>query len=47
MIVDGQTFSTPATVGPISNTAPVTIGSHPGADWYQGSLDEADISIGS
>jgi hypothetical protein len=47
LIVDGQTFSTPATVGSISNTAPVVIGSHPGADWYQGSLDEAAISIGS
>ncbi len=47
IIVDGQTFSTPATVGPISNTAPVIIGSHPGADWYHGSLDEAGISIGS
>jgi hypothetical protein len=47
IIVDGETFATPATVGPISNTAPVIIGSHPGADWYQGSLDEANISIGS
>ncbi len=47
IIVDGQTFSTPATVGPISNAAPVVIGSHPGADWYQGSLDEWGISIGS
>ena len=47
LIVDGQTFSTPATVGSISNTAPVLIGTHPGADWYQGSLDEAAISIGS
>jgi hypothetical protein len=47
LIVDGETFSTPATVGPISNTAPVIIGSHPGADWYNGALDEAGISIGS
>jgi hypothetical protein len=47
IIVDGETFATPVIVGPISNTAPVTIGSHPGADWYQGSLDEANISIGS
>jgi Concanavalin A-like lectin/glucanases superfamily len=47
LIVDGQTFATPATVGSISNTAPVTIGSHPFSDWYQGSLDEAAISIGS
>jgi hypothetical protein len=47
IIVDGQTFATAVAVGPISNTAPVIIGSHPGADWYQGSLDEANISIGS
>jgi hypothetical protein len=47
LIVDGKTFATAATVGSISNTSPVIIGSHPGADWYQGSLDEANISIGS
>jgi ribosomal protein L14 len=47
LIVDDKTFATTATVGSISNTAPVVVGSHPGADWYQGSLDEASISIGS
>jgi hypothetical protein len=47
LIVDGQTYATKATVGSISNTAPVVVGSHPGADWYNGSLDEANISIGS
>jgi hypothetical protein len=47
LIVDGQTYATPVVIGSISNTSPVTIGSHPGADWYQGSLDEANISIGS
>ena len=47
LIVDGHTFATDATVGSIANTSPVVIGSHPGADWYQGSLDEASISIGS
>ena len=47
LIVDGHTFATAANVGAISNTAPVVVGSHPGADWYQGSLDEASISIGS
>jgi Concanavalin A-like lectin/glucanases superfamily len=47
LIVDGKTFATAATVGSISNTAPVVVGSHPGADWYHGSLDEASISIGS
>jgi len=47
LIVDGQTFATTASVGSISNSAPVVIGSHPGADWYQGSLDEATIPIGA
>ena len=47
LIVDGQTYTTAATIGSISNTGPVVIGSHPGADWYQGSLDEATIAIGS
>jgi PKD repeat protein len=46
LIVDGQTFSQAANVGTIANTEPVTIGSHPGSDWYQGSLDEASIQIG-
>jgi hypothetical protein len=47
LIVDGQTYATAVTLGSISNTSPVLIGTHPGADWYQGALDEADISIGS
>ncbi len=47
LIVDGQTFATSVTIGSISNTAPVLIGTHPGTDWYQGSLDEATIAIGS
>jgi hypothetical protein len=47
LIVDGQEWAVPVNIGSISNTASVTIGSHPGADWYQGSLDEASISIGS
>jgi PKD repeat protein len=47
LVVDGQTFSQAANVGSIANTDPVTIGAHPGSDWYQGSLDEASIQIGS
>ena len=45
LIVDGQVYSQAANVGSIANTDPVIIGSHPGADWYQGSLDEASIRI--
>jgi PKD repeat protein len=45
LIVDGQAYSQAANIGSIANTDPVTIGSHPGADWYQGSLDEASIRI--
>jgi PKD repeat protein len=45
LIVDGQVYSQAANIGSIANTDPVIIGSHPGADWYQGSLDEASIRI--
>ena len=45
LIVDGQAYSQAANVGSIANTDPVIIGSHPGADWYLGSLDEASIRI--
>lgn len=45
LIVDGQAYSQAANIGSIANTDPVIIGSHPGADWYQGSLDEASIRI--
>jgi PKD repeat protein len=47
LIVDGQTFSQAANIGSIANTEPVTIGAHPGSDWYQGSLDEASIAVQS
>jgi PKD repeat protein len=47
VVVDGQTFSQAANIGSIANTAPITIGSHPGSDWYRGSLDEASIQIGA
>ena len=46
VIVDGQTFSKPASVGSIANTTPVVIGARPGSDWTQGTLDEASIQIG-
>jgi Concanavalin A-like lectin/glucanases superfamily len=46
LVVDGKTFTQPANVGSISNTAPVVIGARPGGDWYAGSLDEVSIQIG-
>ena len=46
VVVDGQVFSKAASIGSISNTTDVVIGSHPGADWYQGQLDEASVQIG-
>jgi hypothetical protein len=45
-VVDGKTFTQPANVGLISNTAPVVIGSRPNGDWYSGDLDEVTIQIG-
>ena len=46
LVVDGQTFSKSATLGSMTNTDPVVIGSRPGSDWYRGSLDEASIQVG-
>lgn len=46
VVVDGVAYSQPAALGAIANTSPVTIGSHPGSDWYSGALDEASIQIG-
>jgi hypothetical protein len=46
LVVDGKTFTQPANVGAISNTAPLVIGARPDADWYLGSLDEVSIATG-
>jgi hypothetical protein len=46
LIVDGQTYSKSVSVGSISNTAPILIGSHGGSEFFKGSLDEASIQIG-
>jgi hypothetical protein len=46
LIVDGATFSKAGAVGAISNTADLVIGAHPGSEFFQGSLDEASISVG-
>ena len=46
LVVDGKTFTEPANIGSIANTAPVVIGSRPGGDWYSGDLDEVSIQIG-
>jgi concanavalin A-like lectin/glucanase superfamily protein len=45
--VDGVAFTKPGAVGAIANNEPVIIGSHGGtAEFFQGTLDEADIVIG-
>jgi hypothetical protein len=46
LVVDGQTFSQAATVGSISNDAPVVVGARPGSEFFRGSLDEASIRTG-
>jgi hypothetical protein len=46
LVVDGQTFSKAASLGTISNTVQVVLGSHPNAEFFKGSLDEASIQIG-
>jgi hypothetical protein len=44
--VDGQSYTKTATIGSISNTQQVIIGAYPGSEFFQGSLDEASISLG-
>jgi hypothetical protein len=46
LVVDGKTYTQPANIGSISNTAPLVIGAHPDGDWYSGNLDEVSIQIG-
>ena len=47
LIVDGQTFTKSGAVGAIANNEPIVLGSHAGtAEFFQGSLDEASITIG-
>jgi hypothetical protein len=46
LVVDGSVFSQAANIGSIENDAPVVIGGRPGADWYQGMLDEVSIQTG-
>ena len=46
LIVDGAKFTKTASLGTISNTVQVVVGSHPGAEFFRGSLDEASIQIG-
>lgn len=45
LVVDGKTFTQPANIGSISNTAPLVIGARPDADWYSGELDEVVIRV--
>jgi hypothetical protein len=46
LVVDGQAFTQAGAVGSISNDAPLVIGSHPGSEFFRGSLDEASVAIG-
>jgi hypothetical protein len=46
LIVDGARFTKTASLGTISNTVQVAVGSHPGSEFFRGSLDEASIQIG-
>jgi hypothetical protein len=46
LIVDGAKFTKTASLGTISNTVQVVVGSHPGAEFFRGLLDEASIQIG-
>ena len=49
LTVDGTTYTKNATVGPITNSAPLTIGAKgpQGGDPYLGTLDEITVDIGS
>ena len=47
LVVDGSPFVRNVTIGAITNTAKVFIGSHGGtSEFFRGSLDEASIAIG-
>lgn len=46
LVVDGTTYTQPANVGVITNSAPVVIGARPDGDHYSGALDEVSIQIG-
>ena len=37
--------TTTATIGSVSTTGDVTLGAHPGYDWYQGLLDEVSVTF--
>ena len=46
LIVDGTTYSKAGRAGSIANHARVVIGAWPGAEFFNGSLDEISIRIG-
>lgn len=47
IVVDGKATSSPAKIGSISNSAPLSIGAKAqGGDWYSGLMDEVTLSIG-
>jgi len=46
--VDGQVWKRSSSVGSIANAATLSIGAKAeGGDWYQGSMDEVSVTIGS
>jgi hypothetical protein len=46
VVVDGQAFSKSANVGSIGNSDALVIGARPGSEFFQGSLDEASVTMG-
>jgi hypothetical protein len=46
VVVDGKRFSKSARVGSIYNYRRLLIGTHPGSEWYSGTLDEASLKFG-
>jgi hypothetical protein len=46
VVVDGQAFTKAGATGTISNTASMTIGSHPMAEFFNGDLDEVSVATG-
>ncbi|MDP9226640.1 MAG: LamG domain-containing protein [Actinomycetota bacterium] len=46
LVVDGRAYSKYGTVGWIANCSKVVIGAKPGADYYQGRIDEVHVAMG-
>ncbi len=47
LVVDGQAFTKPVTIGSLGNAAPLSLGAKStGGDWYEGLMDEVSVSVG-